>query len=80
MLCGRSSRVEWEREIAFNNRLHWGVRRESIMDGISNGWILTTQIIPLVVFVLALFSVYRLLVANKDSVIELLRERVTSLI
>ena len=49
------------------------------MDNISNGWILTTQIISLVVFVLALFTVYRLLVANKDSVIELLRERIASL-
>lgn len=49
------------------------------MSEINNGWILTTQIISLVVFVIALFSIYRSLVANKDSVIELLRERIIGL-
>ncbi|MEX1668347.1 hypothetical protein AB4876_05445 [Zhongshania guokunii] len=42
----------------------------------SNDIIFYTQIISLSVFVLALFGIYRSLVANKDSLIELQKERI----
>lgn len=42
----------------------------------SNNTIFYTQIASLVVFVLALFGIYRLIVEQKDSVIQLLKERV----
>jgi len=35
-----------------------------------------TQITSIIVFLLALFSIYRLLVENKDSVIQVLKERI----
>lgn len=44
-------------------------------DKMSNDVIFFTQIASIVVFVLALFGIYRLLVAQKDGVIELLREQ-----
>jgi hypothetical protein len=42
----------------------------------SNDTIFYTQVASIVVFVLALFGIYRLLVDQKDSVIQLLKERV----
>lgn len=42
----------------------------------SNDTIFYTQIASIVVFMLALFGIYRLLVEQKDSVIQLLRERI----
>lgn len=42
----------------------------------SNDTIFYTQIASIVVFVLALFGIYRLLVEQKDSVIQLLKERI----
>lgn len=42
----------------------------------SNDTIFYTQITSIVVFVLALFAIYRLLVDQKDSVIQLLKERI----
>ena len=41
----------------------------------SNDVIFFTQIVSIVVFILALFGIYRSLVAQKDGVIELLREQ-----
>lgn len=45
----------------------------------SNNIIFFTQIVSIVIFVLALFGLYRLLIAQKDGVIELLRQRNQSL-
>lgn len=45
----------------------------------SNDIIFYTQIASVIVFILTLFGVYRSLVENKDSVIELLKERIISL-
>lgn len=42
----------------------------------SNDAIFYTQIVSIAVFVLALFGLYRLLVEQKDSVIQLLKERI----
>lgn len=41
----------------------------------SNDVIFFTQIVSIIVFILALFGIYRSLVAQKDGVIELLREQ-----
>ena len=41
----------------------------------SNDTIFFTQIVSIVVFILALFGIYRSLVSQKDGVIELLREQ-----
>ncbi|WP_345868569.1 hypothetical protein [Shewanella algae] len=45
----------------------------------SNDVIFYTQISTVVIFILALFGIYRSLVSNKDSVIELLKERIVFL-
>lgn len=45
----------------------------------SNDVIFYTQIISISVFIFVLFGIYRSLVSNKDSVIELLKERIVSL-
>lgn len=43
----------------------------------TNNLIFYTQLISIVVFLISLFSIYRLLVDQKDSVIQLLKERIT---
>jgi len=47
-------------------------------DAMTNDIIFYTQIGSIVGFLFALFAIYRLLVAQKDSVIELLREKIAS--
>jgi hypothetical protein len=44
-----------------------------------NEVIFTTQLISIIVFILALFGIYRSLVSNKDSIIQLLKERIEAL-
>lgn len=44
-----------------------------------NAVIFYTQIVSVVVFLLALFGVYRILISQKDATIELLKERVSTL-
>ena len=45
----------------------------------NNEIIFYTQLVSLVVFILSLFGIYRSLVSNKDSLIELQRERIAAL-